>query len=53
MKVGYARVSTERQDTALQAEALTKAGVVKVYEENESGGRWDRPEIPAYSNRGL
>jgi DNA invertase Pin-like site-specific DNA recombinase len=45
MRIGYARVSTQDQDTAAQLEALTSAGVEKVYEEKASGGRFDRPEL--------
>lgn len=35
--VGYARVSTEDQDTALQMDALLGAGVRQVYQEKASG----------------
>jgi len=45
MKIGYARVSTQDQDTAAQIEALKKAGCERIFEEKESGGRWDRPEL--------
>lgn len=45
MKIGYARVSTDSQDTALQIQALRDAGVEKIFEEHASGGRWDRPEL--------
>lgn len=37
MMVGYARVSTLDQDTALQLDALKRAGVKKVFAENCSG----------------
>lgn len=37
MLVGYARVSTDQQDTALQLAALRAAGVDTVYEESGSG----------------
>ncbi len=31
MKLGYARVSTDKQDEALQLDALNKAGCDKIY----------------------
>lgn len=37
MLVGYARVSTVEQDTAMQLDALAAAGVKKVYQEKGSG----------------
>jgi DNA invertase Pin-like site-specific DNA recombinase len=46
-KIGYARVSTDEQDTALQEEALQRAGCEKVFSEHASGGRWDRPQLHA------
>lgn len=44
MKYGYARVSTVHQETDLQLDALTAAGVTKIYQEKSSsvGGR---PEL--------
>src|ERR1700728_1841518 len=45
MKLGYARVSTNEQDTAAQVTALKSAGCEKIYREKASGGRWDRPEL--------
>jgi DNA invertase Pin-like site-specific DNA recombinase len=41
MMLGYARVSTNEQDTA----ALKSAGCEKIFREKASGGRWDRPEL--------
>lgn len=38
MLIGYARVSTLQQDTALQRVAFTRAGVRRVIEEKRSGG---------------
>lgn len=37
MIVGYARVSTVEQDTALQVDALTRAGACRIIEEKRSG----------------
>ena len=46
MRIGYARVSKQQeQDTAVQVQALKKAGAERIYEEHASGGRWDRPEL--------
>ena len=45
MHIGYARVSTEDQTTAAQIDQLQKAGCERIYKENASGGRWDRPEL--------
>ena len=45
MQIGYARVSTDDQDTAVQVAALKAAGCERIYKEKASGGRWDRPEL--------
>jgi DNA invertase Pin-like site-specific DNA recombinase len=49
MRIGYARVSTDEQDTAAQVSALEAYGCTTIYRENKSGGkagrRWDRPDL--------
>ena len=45
MLLGYARVSTDQQDHALQLDALRAAGCDKVFVETGSGTRTDRPEL--------
>jgi len=45
MKYGYARVSTNQQDTKLQIDALLVAGCEKIYQETMSGAKTDRPEL--------
>src|SRR6202451_3897412 len=45
MQIGYARVSTDDLDTAVQVAALKAAGCERIYREKASGGRWDRPEL--------
>src|SRR6201984_3574110 len=45
MLIGYARVSTDDQDTAAQVAALKAAGCERIYREKASGGRWHRPEL--------
>ena len=45
MLIGYARVSTEEQETGAQVEALRAAGCERIFHERASGGRWDRPEL--------
>jgi DNA invertase Pin-like site-specific DNA recombinase len=47
MLVGYARVSTDDQSTALQTDALTAAGCIKIFTEKRSGAQRDRPELKA------
>ena len=47
-QVGYVRVSTADQDVALQNDALTKAGVEKIFEDQGvSGSKTDRPGLKA------
>ena len=45
--IGYARVSTAEQDTALQTDALHKAGCERVFEDTVSGAKADRPGLMA------
>src|SRR5712664_2000037 len=45
MLIGYARVSTQDQDTAAQISGLKSAGCELIFHEKASGGRWDRPEL--------
>jgi DNA invertase Pin-like site-specific DNA recombinase len=45
MLLGYARVSTDQQDHALQLDALRIAGCDKLFVETASGTRTDRPEL--------
>ena len=45
MVIGYARVSTDQQDTETQLPDLRKAGCKRVYEETMGGGTMDRPEL--------
>jgi DNA invertase Pin-like site-specific DNA recombinase len=46
MLIGCARVSkADQQDTRAQIKELKEAGCKSIYEENASGGRWDRPDL--------
>ncbi len=43
--VGYARVSTQEQDLALQRDALTGIGCSDIFEDRVSGAKTDRPGL--------
>jgi len=45
MLVGYARVSTDDQDLALQRTALKGVGCKRIFEEKVSGAQRSRPEL--------
>lgn len=47
MLVGYARVSTQDQNPALQLDALNGAGCGKVFTEKASGASRERPQLKA------
>src|SRR5699024_8715780 len=43
--IGYARVSTQDQNLALQKNALAQAGCDRIYTDHASGAREDRPGL--------
>ena len=50
MLIGYARVSTNDQDTTAQASALKAAGASESSARRLRGGRWNRPELQRLLN---
>jgi DNA invertase Pin-like site-specific DNA recombinase len=45
MKIGYARVSTDEQETHLQMDALKRVKCTRVYQEKVSSAKAERPEL--------
>lgn len=45
MKIGYARVSTDAQETHLQIDALKQAKCTRIYQEKASSAKADRAEL--------
>lgn len=45
MKVGYARVSTDDQNLSLQIDALERAGCEKIWRDQISGAKTERPGL--------
>ncbi|WP_404302698.1 recombinase family protein [Alicycliphilus denitrificans] len=56
MLIGYARVSTQEQDTALQMDALNRAGCQRIFQEKASGasrrGREELARCLAFLSKG-
>lgn len=51
MLIGYARISTDDQNLALQKDALTKAKCKEIFEDTASGSKAKRPGLQAALHR--
>lgn len=45
MRIGYARVSTQDQNLALQLDALQAGGCTRVFQDQMTGSRMERPGL--------
>ena len=45
MKFGYIRISTDKQNTLLQEDAMAKEQCDRVFTDKMTGTRFDRPEF--------